>query len=236
VVTETLDDRGLVVGTCITETKTSLSKVEADGVTLEVEMGIEVAGKQIDGQPQCLKQGFHGELACPDLHIAAPVAGEVAVEGRKIPCRRQQVECSGPNGKTVTSVYYTDAAAPYILRRESTTTDAEGKTVLGETTAEVIATGMPQNVLSELRRAACVKTVQKHASGTVITTAMIVPDVPGGVVYNTSKELDKNGRLIRRSTLELVSYGLQPEEERAGIFGRKRAVRHRKSAARGPAW
>ncbi len=63
VVTESLDDSGRVISVNVTETKTSLLRVDADCVVLEVEVGVEVAGKQFDGQPQCLKQGFHGELA-----------------------------------------------------------------------------------------------------------------------------------------------------------------------------
>jgi hypothetical protein len=234
VVTETLDERGQVAGTCVTETRTSLVKIEDDGVTLEVEVGIEVAGKQFDGQPQCIKQGFHGELSGPEVHAGRAVAGEVSVEGRKMPCRTQQIESAGPNGKTVTTVYYSDAPAPYVLRRESTTTDAEGKNVVGETTLEVIAIDMPCKVLSEMKNAAYVKAVQKHAAGTVTTLATTAADVPGGVVYHTSKEMDKEGRLVRRSTLELVSYGLQAEEERPGVFGRKRP-RHRKTSTYGPA-
>jgi hypothetical protein len=236
VVTEALDDRAVVTTVSVTETKTSLVNVDKDGVTLEVEVGIEVAGKQFDGQPQCIKQGFHGELAGPDVQAHAPSDGEVAIEGRKVPCRIQQVESAGSSSKTVTHIYYTDARAPYVLKRESTTTDADGKTVLGETTLEVLALDMPHRVLSELKNAAYVKTVQKHAKGSVTTLATTVADVPGGVVYHSSKELDNSGRVVRRSTLELVSYGLQPEEERIGIFGRKRPARHRKTTIYGPAW
>ena len=51
--------------------------------------------------------------------------------------------------------------------------------------------------------------------------------VPGGIVYQTSKETDAQGRLTRRSVLELVGYGLQSEEERNSFFGRKRSSRSR---------
>ena len=137
-----------------------------------MEVGIEVAGKQFDRQPQCIKQGFHGELAGPEVRTQPPTAGEVVVEGRKIPCRVQQIEFAGPNSKTATSIYYTDAVAPYVLRRESITFDADGKTVLGEATLDVIATDMPYRVLSEIKSAACVKTVQKHAAGMITTVAI----------------------------------------------------------------
>ena len=230
VVTETLDHEGLVMSTSTTETKTTLLRIEQDGVLLEVEVGIEVAGKQFDGQPQCIRQGFHGELSGPDVKIKPSVAGEVLIEDRKVSCRRQEVELSGPASRTTTSIYFSDTLPPYVLKRQSTTTDLDGKTVLGEATFEVVALDMPHKVLAETKTAAFVKTVQRHPKGTVTTLAMTADDVPGGVVYNASKETDKDGRIVRRSTLELVGYGLQTEEERTGLFGRKRPARIRKSS------
>ena len=50
---------------------------------------------------------------------------------------------------------------------------------------------------------------------------MSSPDVPGGVVSQTTKETDTSGHLVRRSTLKLVSYGIRPEVDFTGLFGRK---------------
>ena len=91
VVTETYDDHGALASTNIAETKTTLRKVDADGVTLEVEVGMEVAGKQFAAQPQCLKQGFHGELLSSDLRTEPPRPGQVVIEGRKIPLSRPTI-------------------------------------------------------------------------------------------------------------------------------------------------
>ena len=79
---------------------------------------------------------------------------------------------------------------------------------------------MPQRVLTEIKNVSCIKTVQKSSKGTVTTLAMSSADVPGGVVSQTTKEMDPAGRLIRRSTLEFVSYGTRPEKERTGLFRR----------------
>ena len=100
---------------------------------------------------------------------------------------------------------------------------------MSETLSEVVALDMPQRVLSEIKNVACIKTVQKTPKGAVTTLAMSSPDVPGGVVSQTTKETDTTGRLVRRSTLELLNYGSRPEAERIGLFGRKRVVVRRKS-------
>jgi len=231
-VTETLDDHGLVMSTSVTETKTTLTKIEADGVVLEVEVGIEVAGKQFDGQPQCIKQGFHGEPANANATVQPPVPAQLTIDDRKVDCYVEKVDFSAAHGHTSTSLYYSDSVAPYVLKRESTTTDPETQTVLGTSSMEVVALEMPQKVLSDIKNAACLKIVQRHAKGTVVTLAMTNSDVPGGVVSHLSKETDKNGRLVCRSNLELLGYGTQPEEERGTVFGRKRPPRPRKSTAR----
>ena len=227
VVTESLDENSRVIASNVTETKTSLLRVDAADVTLEVEVGVEVAGRQFDGLPQRVKQGFHGEMADGNAKFFPATAAEVTVENRKIPCRSQQYEITNSAGRTAVTLFFSDTLPPYILRRESKTTDTAGTGVLNETVSEVIALDMPQRVLLEIKNAACVKTVQKTPKGTVTSLAMTSPDVPGGVVQQTTKETDGNGRLLRRSTLELLNYGLRPETERTGLFGRKRPVRRK---------
>jgi hypothetical protein len=223
VVSETLDEKGLVVSTSTTDTKSILTELSKDGVTLELDAVAEVAGKRFAAEPQIIKQGFHGEAVSRDLKVKEPAAGQVSIEGRKVPCRVVQLECAGAANKTVTNVYYSDTLAPYVLKRESITSDPEGKNTLSETTVEVLAQDLPWKVRSEIKSASILKTVHKHPKGTVTTWAIVSSEVPGGVIAHSSKETDKSGRLVARSTLELVDYGLQCEEdERGGVFRSKR--------------
>ncbi len=226
--TQTLDDSGRVVGTNVTETKTSLSKLDGDCVVLEVEVGVEIAGKQFDGLPKTVKQGFHGEICGGDVKLQPSTTAELTIEDRKIECRSQQIDISTASGRIAVGLCYSDTLAPFILRRESKTTDTANK-VVSETLSEVIALDMPERVLTEIKNVSCIKTVQKSSKGTVTTFAMSSPDVPGGVVSQKTKEMDAAGRLIRLSTLDVVSYGTRPEKERTGLFGRKRGVRGRKT-------
>ena len=62
------------------------------------------------------------------------------------------------------------------------------------------------------------------------TLAVVAPNVPGGVVSNRSEEIDKSGRLVRRSTLRLIDYSADPQKDR-GLL-RKRAPRRAKQPAR----
>ena len=229
VVTETFNEQGQRVSACASDTKTTLVDIDNDGVTIETQACMEVAGKRFLAEPQSVRQGFHGEPLGPNLKLNPPISGEVVIEGRKIPCKVQSLECVVPNGKTITTIYYSTIVAPFVLKRESVTTDSEGKNVLCETTVDVIGFNMPLSVKirGEPRNGIRTKTVRKSDTGTMTTWADILPGVPGGVVSDTSKELDKAGRLIRRSTLQLVDYNTDPDQDQSGIFGRKRPPRHR---------
>lgn len=225
-VTETLDQQGALANLSITETKTTLQKVEGDGVTLLVEAVVDISGKRLSAPSRTVKQGFHGEQATQKSVLQDLGTSQLTIEGRVIPCRVEQVEVSDNAGKTVTKTYYSPTVAPFVLRRESVVLDPEGKTQLSQTTLEVVALHVPCKILSRLRSAAHVKAVTSHPKGTTITWAYTSIDVPGGVLCQTAEERDEKNRLTRRSTLELIDYGFTPEKEHQGLFNRVRG-RHR---------
>ena len=218
--TETFDEKGTVTGKSTTEMETVLMKVDKDSVTLRVCKVVEVAGKQFETEPETYMQGFHGELANHGLKIKELEAGSASVNGRKIPCRVLQLESAAPTNKTLTTIHYSADVAPYVLRRDSETTDPEGQNTLGKTSLSVQELNMSWNV---------VKTVHEHPKGTITTWSFTSTAVPGGVICHSSKELDKNRRLVRRSTLRMTDYGLEPDQERTGLFGRKRRAKPRLS-------
>ena len=118
VVTETLDEHGQVVSTNTADTKTTLVDIDNDGVTLEIQTCMEVAGKRFQAEPQTVKQGFHGELAGPNLTLQKPLDGEVVIEDRRRACKVQPLEIVGPTEKTNVRLYYSPTLWPYVLKRE----------------------------------------------------------------------------------------------------------------------
>lgn len=229
IVTETLNDEGQVVSTSTTDTKTTLLSVSDDGVVLEVEACMEVAGKRFRVEPQTIKEGFHGETAESTVQSKESTDGKVSIEGRDVPCKIRQLSLVGPKNKTDLTLYYSTSLSPYLLKRKCVVTDAEGKNVVSETEKDVIAIDMPVQVLERLRNGSYVRTVHKNGKTTVTTIAMAVDDVPGGVVSHSSKEVDQKGRLLRRSTLQLIDYNADPDKDRSN---RKRPPRRQKTQTR----
>ena len=227
VITETLNEQGQVVSTTTTDTKTTLVDRDHDGVTLEIQACMEVAGKRFSADSQLVKQGYYGELLCPNLRAQPPTDDQVIIEAQKIPCKVQRLESDAVSGRTSITLYCSTTIAPYVLRRECVASDAQGKTV--ETHVEVLALNMPVEVRAEMKNGIKVKTVRTDSAGTVTTWADVVPEVPGGVVKNSSREVDKTGRLVRRSTLVLVDYSDDPDKDRSGLFRSRK--RHRTKTA-----
>ncbi len=223
VITKTFE-RGRILAS-VTRTKTTLQKVDDQGVTLKIEVELEVGGKHLDADPQTVTQGYLGEISGKKPVVKDLGQQPVTIGGREITCQVRQIEFDLPTGKTVTKVYYCPSVDPYVLRRETLTYGPEGGQPLGETTVAVKALEEPCRVCNRIRTAARVESLRKTASGTTSTRALVSSLVPGGVICHTSEEVDNQGRLVRRSQLDLIDFGLQPEEERTGLFRRRRPGR-----------
>ncbi|MBN2023146.1 MAG: hypothetical protein JW809_10170 [Pirellulales bacterium] len=236
VVTETFDEDGSVANTGVTETTTTLKTIDAGGVTLEEEVAVWVAGKRLDPQTQTVWQGLFGQSMDQKVTVKNLPPAEVAIEGRAIPCNVRQYEITGPDGKRVelVTVYSNDGVAPFVLRRQSVITGTNGSGTSNNLDMDVDALDMPTSVDDRVQTAAHTRTVHRHAKGTTLTLAYTSDEVPGGVISHESKDLDKQGRLVRRSVLQLLAFGLKPEEEpeddRGGLLPRRlRSARLRKT-------
>jgi hypothetical protein len=113
------------------------------------------------------------------------------------------------------------------LRSETKVVDGEGKPVGPTTVSTVVAVDMPFKVLAETKMAWHLKTIKHAGNRTEITLEVYCPDIPGGLVAHTSKTLDETGKVIERSTLELIDYGIgdgtiqnSSARRRPGLFRR----------------
>jgi hypothetical protein len=206
--TETLDEKGAVASTSTTETTTKLVDVDPEGYTLRIDVVVEVAGKRFTAQPQIVRRGFHGEAEGQNVSFKRTGAAGLTINGVKIPCEVQQITVDHENGKRITVVHYSERHAPFVLRRETTTLDNAGKPTDVQSQVDVVAFDMPHKVLAEVKPTSHVRIMHQQGKASTLTLEVHCTDVPGGVVSHTSKESDESGRVIRRSTLELLDYGI----------------------------
>jgi hypothetical protein len=211
-ITENFDGDGRLVNSSLTENITTLDAVTAEHATLRVEVTVEIAGQRFPSQPQVIKQGYAGENVGQRVSIKALDPEALTVDGRQIRCETEQIEILGGASKETSLISFAPRQMPAILKRRSTTSDVASDKTTGESYSEVYALDRPVRVFDSIKNAYSVKQFQKNEHGVTITWSDHVPDVPGEIVAQSSKKLDSQGRLVRRSTLELVAYGIDGEE------------------------
>jgi hypothetical protein len=226
VVTESLDAQGKATGVSKTETKSTLVELDESGYMLEIEVTVEVAGKRFSAQPQFVRQGFNGEAEGQKLISFKNLGSSTCkINGREIESDVRQLVLNGGEQKRTTTVHYAGTVEPYVLKRETSTTDAAGQTTFSQNLVEVLALDMPLKIRGKMRTVSHTKTVSARPSGKTITLETHCLDVPGTVVSHTSKELDESDRVVRRSTLELVDFaegdGDDGKNARRRLFGRR---------------
>jgi hypothetical protein len=218
---ETLNEKGQVTAVSTTETSTKLVDVDEHGYTLMIEVVVEVAGKRFNAQPQVVWRGFNGEAEGQTVTVKKAGTGSLTINDRNIPCEIRQVTIENGEIKRISTVHYSDALAPYVLKRETTSLDAAGKPTQVQSQVELIAVDMPSKVLTEIKSTSHVRVMHQQGKASTLTLEVHAGDVPGGVVSHTSKETDENGRVIRRSTLELLDYGLGDGDDEQAQMVRK---------------
>jgi hypothetical protein len=212
---ETTDEKGRRE-TTVTHTRTTLLAIDEETYTLKIETIVDAGGKQIVGDPKIVRRTFDDlpAEATPTVKDV-PDENSVVVEKKKLPCRVYEVSFNNEVHRTTTKTYYNSAIAPHVLQRKTSTIDAQSGNEQRYVEQKVIAFDMPCRVGNEMKSGAHVQIEETHSGGTVMTIVVLCRDVPGGVVSQTSREMDTRGNVIRRSTLELVDFGVKEEPRQA---------------------
>ncbi len=233
VYTENLGADGEVESASVTETKTTLDKADEKSFSLKVEVTVEVAGKRFQAAPMYVTYGYHGELQGQTVEVTQLGSGQAEICGHKYVTGSRRIVISSDKMQSVSTVEYSDTVAPYFLKRTTESIDNETKEPNYHSVVEVVAVDMPEKVLTEVKSAAHVKTIETFGEGTSkvtkVTLEVHCDSVPGGVVSHTSRQVDASKK-VTRSTLELVDYeaiikdpdGKEPTAERRRLFQRRR--------------
>ncbi|MBX3412506.1 MAG: hypothetical protein KF708_07450 [Pirellulales bacterium] len=213
IVIETIAPDGAVSDMSTSLQTTTLVSIGDSSVELKVDAKVDVAGKTFDAPSQTVRQLFGGQSvkATAEVKLQALGDGHVTIEGKQIPCQIEQAEIVEKAGRTQAKIYYSATQYPHVLRTEVTTTDDRGETT-SQSTGEVIALDMPYRTLAgETRHVAVWQETARKSKGAIERSLTLRSgEIPGGVVARWSKELDAEGHLVRRSTLELIDFGTEP--------------------------
>jgi hypothetical protein len=229
VTTETFDKDGKSIGSSVTETRTMLLSVNATSYELQIDVTADVAGKRFASEPRLTRQGFQGEAEGQQAIIHRLEPAKLQIAGRTIEAQSAEIEIAEKDSRRLTRLTYAAGMRPYVLGRHAVVYDATGK-VQQETDVQTMKLQVPRTLLGVRRSTWETRTEQKHPAGTIVTNEVHCSDIPGGVVQHTSEEFDEAGKLIRRSKLELVNFGIATP--RTPRFRRPHRRSHRKTARR----
>jgi hypothetical protein len=138
----------------------------------------------------------------------------VTIKGRDFPTEIVQTVTNGSDTKRTTTLHLCRHTNPQVLKRVTVAKDPQSDQVKSHTTVTVTELDKSVDVLGDLRSCWIVTTVIKVGDRTVTTTETHCADVPGELVKRTTEEHNSDGRLVRRSELELVGYGYGPSPSR----------------------
>ncbi len=210
---ETFDETGKLASASTADAKTTLQEIDAKGFTLRVDVTVEVAGKQFTAQPQVAWYGFHGESKGQTVQAQHLGAEALDLNGAKLPTEVFQITIrEGTLRRDVRA--YCSEQYPHVLRKQSVLVDPSGEQEkeLDRVMVEAVALNLPYRVLSELKSTAHLKTLHQRPDSHTLTWEVHCEEIPGRVVAHWSTKTDPaTGRLLERSTLELVDFGLGTE-------------------------
>lgn len=224
VVTESIDPTGKTSSRTESDVRTTLVLVDHRRIKLQVVVTLQAGGRQFDASPQIIDRGYFGETPNQAAQVRDLGSARVVVDGHEIPVQTREALIQSGNERIVNKFFESGATEPYLLRRETHCTDPTDPAANQEETSEVIAVDKPYRVRSEIKPVAFERLVQKDAHGSTVTVDVTSVDVPGGIVNRTSKQLDADGHVTRRTTVELIDYAAV--EDQTPDAGRRRYRRH----------
>jgi hypothetical protein len=229
VTTDTLNAAGEVAERSITETRSKITDVRDDSYELEINVTVEVGGKRFASDTRTSRHGFHGESAGQIIKIRPLDGGELRAAGETLGVERAEIEISDDHSRRVMQMYYSPMGRPHVLARTAVWYDAAGK-VVQETDVTTLSRNVSRRVLGFQYSTWSTRTVQKTAAGKIVTDELHAAEVPGSVFHHSSEEFDADGKLIRRSTLELQNFGVAtaapaPRKRRHDKAANRRTVR-----------
>ncbi len=206
-VTETFNaDQALLTHTVI-RTRTELLAVDEGSYTVRRTNRMAILGKHLGPRTQILKRRLDDTPVSwlAQYHTHNPAVEKFRLGQEVFTCRVIHGTFQTPQGVLELKLLYCPEQSPFVLRRHEVLRNAQ-KQVLEETVWEVVALEMPFQVSRRILSTAHYRVLQRKPTGTITRVIIWSPEVPGGVVFETTKEQDIQGRLRRRSAMELVAY------------------------------
>ena len=192
--------------------RTILKSVDESGVTLQETETIELGGRIVEKKPQSTKYDFFYEPIQDNVQISHGPPDKMMIDKKVVPCAVRIYEQQASSGLLTTTIWYTPHVYPYVLRVEKIwRSTPEGENVKGQIVRQSVMLVQETSALKALRgvrrnRTYSFRTEEKAGNITRITDARCSWDMPGGLLESTTRELDAQGKEIRRSVSRMTNF------------------------------
>jgi hypothetical protein len=202
-----MDEHGNVTSTSVDEIRSTLVKLDEEYYRIRIDVTAEVAGRRYDQEPMFVTKYFNGKDGRQSIALEDSSQDDVVIEGHSYPTERRSFLIEAVGVKSRCSIWYSPAVPPYILKMTTSYLDDTGK-AQREVEMDVTAVDMPHKVLSEIKTTSHIRIRERsYARGCESTSVEVqCSEVPGWVVSRSSKMLDKDARVVQRTTLELIDF------------------------------
>jgi len=192
--------------------RTTLQSVDENSVTLKKVETLELDGRVIERRPQIVEYDFFNEPIQDNVLIRQGEPDKLMIDRKVVPCVVRIYEQQTSGGHLTTTIWYTPHVYPYVLRVERVLRDSpNGDGAWGQIVRQSVTLVQETSALKALRgnrrnRTYTLRTEERMGNITRITEARCSWDVPGGLLESTTRELDAQGREIRRSVSRMTNY------------------------------
>jgi hypothetical protein len=199
----------------VRETKTTLQSVEANGVTLQEVITVDMVGKRVENAPVIRRFDFFQQPIQDYIRIRNAPLSKLIVENQVVPCEVRIYELVTTAGKRTVTVWYSTQLYPYVLRIENVLRSLPTEKEPNERILEMAVTEVLETSAFRLRRSKNgtyrLRTTQKSGNVTAVTDSACSWHIPGGVIQQTTREFEEKNneiREIRTVETRLINYSI----------------------------
>jgi hypothetical protein len=209
IVEHTLDEKQQITGRSEILRTEHLRDVSPPQFTLEQSVKINVGGERIQSPPITVTLGMATDEPGTVQSFTKAPPESMALDGRDVEARVLIVETGGEAYTVRTRLSYAPDEPPYVLRSVSEAVVPASQETVWWRTRRVLARELPYQCRDEQFSATFWEEQHVSSKGTRHSIIVTAERIPGGLLTRWTKEMDNEGRLIRREVQTLLGWGVE---------------------------
>jgi hypothetical protein len=214
---EAYDETEKLVSESVTIRLERLQGIGPQHFSLTQEVTISVGGRQVEAPPQTVTLGLVTEEPGKFESLTSMSPEAVTLEGRQVDAEVFEVATSGDVHSVTTRLWYSADEPPHILRSITQAISTASQESVWLRTRKVLARNLPfvlggRHGGKGETQVAATFVEEDHTTSKAVRHSILVyaDEIPGGIAARWTKEVNNEGRLVRREMETLLDWGAAP--------------------------